>query len=105
LIQPGQPVLLDQLHATIIITGGDSCERKYCISVAGSQLEAFSNLLKNIDLIYDLFWVFKIKYTPAVNLLHPFLQTALCKQRSGHSASSAAELSAMLCAFKRPDEN
>lgn len=45
-----------------------------------------------------------MKYTPAVNLVYRFLEVALCKQHCGRIASSVAELLAILCAFKQPDE-
>jgi hypothetical protein len=102
-MQPGQPVPLDQVYARIVTTEGDSGQQKYCIAVAGCQLQAFSSLLENLDLLYKIFWVFQMKYTPAVNLVYRFLEVAVYKQHNGRVPSSVAELSAILCAFKKPD--
>ena len=66
-------MLLEQTEPRIICTTSDNSQRQYAISVDGQQLAAFSTLLENLDLLYKLFWVFHLEYTPSLRLLFQFI--------------------------------
>ena len=80
-LKPGQAMPVDNLHPVIVTTQSDGGRRRYCLSVSGHELRAFPSLLENLDLLYKLYWVFRMKYTPAVSLVFQFLEYAVFKQR------------------------
>lgn len=96
MLQPGQAIPLENIYPLVVVTESDDSHRHYCLSVAGHQLTGFPSLLENVDMVYKLFWVFNMKYTPSAALLFKFFEFAVFKQHTGRVASCVAELSGVL---------
>jgi len=65
------------------------------MTVAGRQLEAFSSLLENVDLLYKACWIFSIKYLSSVELLYKFLEFSIYRQPEGRVPSCIVELASV----------
>lgn len=81
-------------------TQSDSGQRKYIMTVAGRQLEAFPSLLENLDLCYKVCWVFNIRYLSSVELIYKFLEYSVYKQREGRVPNCIVELLSVLSSPK-----
>lgn len=47
-------------------------------------------------MLYKIFWVFQLKYTPSVNLFYKFIEYFICEQSTGRNVTSIRELAVIL---------
>ena len=85
-----------QVEPHIICIKSDGGQRSYSVIVDGQQLASFDSLLESLDLLYKMFWVFKLKYTPSVLQVYKFLEYTVFEDRIGRTANCVREL-ATIC--------
>ena len=69
----------------------DGGQQAYIFVVDGQQLAAFDMLHENLDLLYRVFWIFKLKCTPSVQQVYKFLEHAVFSVCTSRAANCVSE--------------